>query len=81
MGNSFHSFPDNLKNRPQQPPDSHLPEEAPGEKTEGIAQSQIAAADPEADFQPQPHRCREKQKVRPNWMAAPQRTQRAVDQT
>ena len=81
MPDFFQTIPNSGKNRPQQPSDGHFPHQRPGKKAKRKHKPQVAAADSEAQNQPQPGGDQKEDSVSQSGAAAAQGPQKAVDQS
>ena len=81
MDRAAYKSPESVKNRPQKGSRPGFPENSPGQKPQGVAQPQVAAADAEAQIDPDPGAAQQKQPVRKDGMPGPQRPEEPVCRT
>ena len=80
MDRAAYKSPESVKNRPQKGSRPGFPENSPGQKPQGVAQPQVAAADAEAQIDPDPGAAQQKQPVRKDGMPGPQRPEEPIVQ-
>ena len=79
--NTTFQLPQKRKNRPQKKTEGQFFQNTTGEKTEGIAQPQVAAADGKAQVQPSVEKSGQKQKICQTEVITAHRPQCAVANT